>query len=222
MSRAEKPALPQDVVKRIVEEEKLRLQVREELERSKKSDYGSKAWTFLNSSFGLFLLTSIFVTGLGSLFTRWTERVKEREARTQEEKRLLAEFDFRLNELETRIDQIGAASDADDKGMLTVYIWRAARGTPDFQPAVPEFKNVHWADLIIQLDGLGISDNSAEAIGATRDLENLEGGVATLTSKGYHVFPANYLEQREKVLRTYSEKAWKRALADHTSVGPTY
>lgn len=209
MKYEENQALPEHVIRQVIAEEKLRSQVREELERERKGTNASKSglWMFLNSAFGVFLLSSIFVTGLGGLFTYWSQHARERDARIREEKKLLAEFDFRLKELQTRIAEIQSATNVEDKGALTVYIWRAARGNSDYQPAVPEFKNVHWADIIIQLESFGISEGASEAIAATRDLET---GVGVVTPKGYTVFPANYLEQRESILQKYDEKAWKK------------
>jgi hypothetical protein len=209
MGHAPNHSLPEDIVERIIAEERLRLQVREELERAKKtqSTSGLNLWAFLNSGFGIFLLSSIFVTGLGGLFTYWTQHNKEKEERVREEKRLLAEFDFRLKELETRITQINSTNNIEEKGTFTVFIWRAARGDGGFQAAVPEFRNVHWADIVIQLDSFGISENSAAAIAAIRDFETLAG---QKTPGRYTVFPDGYLEQREKTLRSYSEKAWKK------------
>jgi len=209
MSDNKEQQLPGHVVRQLIEEEKLRFQVRDELERQRKgaSASATSLWAFLNSAFGIFLLSSVFVTGVGGLFTIWNQHTKDKEDRIRQEKKLLAEFDFRLKELETRITEIKNAANADDKGALTVYIWRAARGNSDYQPAVPEFKNVHWADIVIQLDSYGISDHASDAIAAIRDLET---GRGTPSPKGYTVFPDSYLEEREKILRKYSEDASKK------------
>ena len=195
MNRHEK-VLSNEQMKRVIEEERLRLQVRSELERESKTTKGA-FWEFVNSAFGIFLLSSVFVTGLGGLFTVWTQHNREKENRIREEKKMLAEFDFRLKELETRIAEIQAAPTPDDKGALTVYIWRAARGNSDYQPAVPEFKNVHWADIVVQLDSYGITAHASEAIAAIRDLEVGVSGGATIgirSPHGYYVFPVGYLE----------------------------
>lgn len=144
---------------------------------------------------------------MGGLFTFWRQYSEGREGRLREEKKLLAEFDFRLKELETRITEIKVATDPDEKGALTVYIWRAARGNSDYQPAIPEFKNVHWADIVVQLDSYGVTGHTSEAIAAIKDLET---GVGAASPHGYNVFPDGYLEQREGILRKYSESAWKK------------
>src|SRR5208283_5213884 len=125
MSDNKEQQLPGHVVRQLIEEEKLRFQVRDELERQRKgaSASATSLWAFLNSAFGIFLLSSVFVTGVGGLFTIWNQHTKDKEDRIRQEKKLLAEFDFRLKELETRITEIKNAANADDKGALTVYIW---------------------------------------------------------------------------------------------------
>ena len=88
--------LPDEVIERIAGEEGLRFRLREEFEREKKDASDSKLMKFLNSAFGLLLITSLFVTGLGSLFAWWNQRAKETESRLPMERKLMAEFDFRL------------------------------------------------------------------------------------------------------------------------------
>lgn len=198
-------SLPEETIERITAEELVRLQVRERLHANDRPD--SRVLKFLNSAFGLFLLTSLFVSGLGGFFTYWNQKTKENEVRRGEEKKLLAEFDFRLSELDTRISEIARTSDLDVKGADTIYVYRAAMGS-DFQPALPEYKNEHWAGIIIQLSSLGISENSAQAITATRDLTS--GNYAGKGPGGLSFFAPGYLEDRAKTLHEYREAAWKK------------
>lgn len=199
MNLKTKVTLPQETIERITAEERLRFQLREELLSDKSGTSGSKALKFLNSAFGLFLLTTIFVSGLGGLFTWWNQKIKEDQALRQQQKKLLAEFDFRLNELDSRISQIAKANDPDSKGLYTVYVYRAALGA-QFQPTLPEFRDVTWAGIIIQLDSLGISEHSAQAIGATRDLASDE---YAGKGKTYSFFAPGYLEERARILHAY-------------------
>jgi hypothetical protein len=214
MHNIAKTPLPEETMERIAAEERFRLQVREELQRETKRDSSdSKTLKFLNSAFGIFLLTTIFVSGLGGIFTYWNQRAKEKEIRRQQQKKLMAEFDFRLNELDTRISEISKTNDPDRKGVYTIYVYRAALGT-QFQPALPEFRDVTWAGIIIQLDNLGISENSSQAIAATRDLASDE-----YAGKGqtYSFFAPGYLEERAKILHAFNDDAWKKIDPDRWS-----
>src|SRR6266403_6264503 len=74
--------LSEDTVRQIASEEKLRLRIRSELEKEKQQPE-SKVCRFLNSAFGLFLLSSVLVTGLGGLFASSQERARETERKNQ-------------------------------------------------------------------------------------------------------------------------------------------
>jgi hypothetical protein len=215
MSDGQKSNLPDDAVQRIVHEERVRFAIRQELERAAKieQELGSNVWRFLNSSFGLFLLTSILVSGVGGLLTYWNQQTKDTAARYQQEKKLLAEFDFRLNDIDSKITRIAQVSDPDEKGELTNHIYSAAHGSPEFQPAVPEYKQVHMAAIVVQLDSWGLSDHAAEAIAATRDLDSglvMQNGVVDRSPKGYRLLPLEYLQKRAKTLHQFSESAWNK------------
>src|SRR5579862_618555 len=99
------PHVPEHVIQRIVAEEATRIRVQAELDKQTITNR-SKAWQFLNSNLGIFVLTTIFVSGIGSAFTLWQQHAREVEARRQAGLRLLAEFDFRLNEVQFRSSRI--------------------------------------------------------------------------------------------------------------------
>lgn len=163
--------LSDEVIERIAGEERLRFRLRKEFEREKKDTSGSKLLKFLNSAFGLLLFTSIFVTGLGGFFTWWSQRAKETESRLQMERKLMAEFDFRLYAIDVWISHIAQTADVERKGVYTIFVYRAARGEKEFQTTLPQFKNEDWAGIVSQLNSLGITENFAKAIRATRDLQ---------------------------------------------------
>jgi hypothetical protein len=121
-------------------------------------------------------------------------------------KQLINEYDFRLNEIETRVAEIRQATNDDDKGALQVYIWRAVRGNSDFQPSLPEFANTHMVGVIVRLTEAGFTEHAKEAIQAARDLEN--GGAEAHSRQsphGYGLFSQEYLDSRVKDLRSYSD-----------------
>jgi hypothetical protein len=120
--------------------------------------------------------------------------------------KLISEYDFRLNELETRDEEIKQAANDDDKGALQVYIWRAVRGNSDFQPSLPEFANMHMVGVIVRLEEAGFTEHAKEAIQAARDLENGSAEAHSHQSPhGYGVFSQEYLDSRIKALRSYSD-----------------
>lgn len=205
--------LPDEVVARIAEEERLRFQLREELQKEKKDVSGSKFLKFLNSAFGLLLFTSIFVTGLGGLWTWWNQRVKETESRLQNERKLMAEFDFRLYAIDVWIGHIAKTTDLERKGVYTIFVYRASRGEKEFQTTLPQFKNEDWAGIVSQLNSLGITDHFADAIRATRDLQ--DGEYDLYSPKGnLGYFAPGFLEARAATLHEYSQAAWKKVDPD--------
>jgi hypothetical protein len=120
--------------------------------------------------------------------------------------KLINEYDFRLNEVETRDKEIRQATNDDDKGALQVYIWRAVRGNSDFLPSLPEFANTHMVGIIVRLKEAGFTEQAKEAIQAARDLENGSPEAHSHQSPhGYGVFSQEYLDSRIKDLRSYSD-----------------
>ena len=166
----EKPQLTEETVERIIAEETIRLEVREKLDKRKSDESGSRLVKFLNSSFGLFLLSTVFVAGLGGLFTYWTQRTKDLRTEQGTKEKLLAEYEWRLIDLDGRIAQNHANPEKPEVwGVNSLMTIKAVNGN-DFATTLPEFKEVNWAGLIIQLRELGISDYADEAIRATKVL----------------------------------------------------
>lgn len=194
------------MIRDIVRDEIVRGAIRTQLQAPTKP-HGPrlKLWAFLNSAFGIFVLSSILVSGLSAALTYAQSRAQESKNQAAQVRRLLAEFDFRLNEIDVRAARIRNTDSRTEKGQQTMYVWRAARGNSDYQPALPEFRNVHWAGIIIQLDGFGVAGNAALAVAATWDLEN---GRTVAAEDGYYLFPPNFLEQKARTLRAYREQAW--------------
>ncbi len=83
--------LSEDEVQRIKQEEKLRSDIRAALSPAKSTGLPDKLWDGLNSAFGLWFLTAFFVTGIGSVASKWYERAREteqkHEAQLTEERR---------------------------------------------------------------------------------------------------------------------------------------
>ncbi|SEB44417.1 hypothetical protein [Terriglobus roseus] len=200
MPTLHKPVISKSTREAIYLEEKARLLIREELAAEQKSKAAQPLtlWSFLNSQFALFLLGAIFVSGLGGAITYWNQAQHEKEAKYENARKLLAEFDFRLNELDFRIGNIVRGPQA-GVDIQRTYVWRVARGDQAFQPALPDYRNVHWAGLAIQLDTLGFGVDTAQAVQAARDLEN-----------GYPGYTPSFLAIRSEELHRFSDTAWKK------------
>ena len=83
----------------------------------------------MNSSLGIFLLTTIFVT-LGGAVVKWSaEQFVAREKKIGQERSALLEFDSRVSQMSARGDQIKELPDDDQKGSATLCIYHLAAGT---------------------------------------------------------------------------------------------
>ena len=203
----EKRLLSEESIERIVAEETVRLEVRERLCKRKTDESSSKLVKFFNSGLGLFLLTTIFVTGFGGLFTYWTQRAKDIRAEQGNKEKLLAEYEWRLIDLDGRIAQNRATSNQEVWGVNSLMIIKAVTAK-DFTTALPEFKEEHWAGLIIQLRELGISEYADEAI---RTMRTLTDGPFPDHDTGNRGFLApEVLDQQSAILHKYFASAHKK------------
>jgi len=174
-------------------------------------NHPSSFWDFLNSQFGLFILGAIFITGLGSFFTASHQAKLERDTRVTTARKLLAESRFRLNEVEFRTNQIKKTNDISAKQVFSRFIYAAAMGPKEFQPALPQYKSVHWAGVIILMDSLEHVDGFDEAIQTTRDFED------GFNDNGNNYFEVPYLEKRINFMHEYLDRVEAKIQADDES-----
>ena len=91
--------LKQDEQTRIRDEELFRQEVRRELEASKpKKSAGAQFWSLLNSSFALWFLSSVILTGLTSYWSWHRQQNDEKMKKLSIQKRLNTEVSFRIEE----------------------------------------------------------------------------------------------------------------------------
>jgi len=182
--------------------------VREKLDKRKSDESGSRLVKFLNSSFGLFLLSTFFVTGLGGLFTYWTQKTKDVRTEQGTKEKLLAEYEWRLIDLDGRIAQNHAnPGNPEVWGVNSLMTIKAVNGN-DFATTLPQFKEVNWAGLIIQLRELGISDYADEAIRATKVLT--DGPFPHLDSDRRGYVDCEVLDRLSGTLHKYFDSAHKK------------
>jgi hypothetical protein len=78
-------ALSNEIVERIAKEEAMRMEIRNSLSKSADSSTGKSfnLWEWLNSSFGLWLLSTIFVSTIGTIYTQRYEERREAEKKAE-------------------------------------------------------------------------------------------------------------------------------------------
>lgn len=87
-------------------EEQYRIEVRAQLESTAKAKSRNRLWAFLNSSFGLWLLSAVFITGIGATVTRY--RAEQAAAKHHKEliERLDLEISYRLSQVLIRLYEL--------------------------------------------------------------------------------------------------------------------
>lgn len=121
--------LPDAERERIRLEESYRLEVRNQLNTDAPKRKGPGAWAVLNSSFGLWVLSAVFITGAGALFTQRQEAHASAAKRQETIERLDLEISYRISRVlgdlfslapatTTDSAQAGAEGDADVRIVL--------------------------------------------------------------------------------------------------------
>jgi hypothetical protein len=140
----------EELINRIRAEEIVRFEVKKELEKNDKGSQ-SKLWTFLNSNFGLFILSSIVLGliswGYTTLQTRSAENVQKRVL----ERRLVTEMRYRVLIVDLKIQDGREAPDSiawrflyDIEDTFHGHTSRTANGKTSetsFSPIFSEFSN---------------------------------------------------------------------------------
>lgn len=168
MAEPAQPELTNDDRMKIRLEEEYRAAVRKDLQdTSHREGPKSAIWVFVNSSFGLWLLSAIFVTGAGSLFTLYqnaeNERVKK-EAILDTERKLIAEkierldleIAYRLSATQSNLQAISVLPELRKDVATRKHIKDAVRplfspANEKVQPLFPEFSSYSGLALIAEL-----------------------------------------------------------------------
>jgi uncharacterized protein YlzI (FlbEa/FlbD family) len=167
--------------------------------------------SFLNSSLGIFFLTTLLVT-LGGALVKWSYgRYVEQANLIAQEKLLLTELDFRISQLDYRRQQIqDSHGDAARVVGYCLYIYRIVYGDVPSQPAgtfhslKPEFQKESMAAIILLLSVLSRQPQPAGVLTVLSDMEMEKGEVPSAIPQRI-VYPPGLLESRLKVLHDYSQ-----------------
>lgn len=120
---------------RIRLEESYRFEIKYNIEKGK--NHKNPYWEFVNSSFGLFLLSAIFLSGFGQIYSNW-----EKQKLKKSELEILAIE--HLVEIDYRIEQISfhRALIADSLNKFrnsSMKVWRTIGGDIGYTPTNPKF-----------------------------------------------------------------------------------
>jgi hypothetical protein len=141
-------------------EERYRFEIRNKLEENTKNRSPSRLWAFVNSSFGLWLLSAIFISGIGTIYTQVqnsrAERLKKEEvirAEALKTKELIDRLDleigYRLSQVQIRLYSLRAVNDATLIGDVNKSLSRPPQG--EFFSLYPEFSSFSLLALMAEL-----------------------------------------------------------------------
>jgi hypothetical protein len=183
--------LDESTKNRIWSEERFREEVRKQLEEQSSKEKPGKWLKFLNSSFGLWVLSAVFISGAGGLYTQWhtshQEGVKLDDQRRTEEKRLVELHERMKLEIAHRLSQtLIRLSDAADSGQperlrkgrtekdVRVILEDFATGTGiRLAPLYADLANQTTLAMVVEVSASSKSDQSAQLKRAVEDLSGL-------------------------------------------------
>ncbi len=132
-------------------EEIFRQEVRQEIEENKKtSSRTQKTWSFLNSNFGLFVFSIVFVSIFSWGYTHWNEYRKEKSQNAATARRLDAEITNRIEHAEKIL-----GDELRDIGSIHRAIWggKAETSRPSqYTPIFSEFTYRSLYSLLWELE----------------------------------------------------------------------
>lgn len=202
------------------EQEVFRKEIRDELSPPKQNSARGRAWEVLNSNFGMWLLSAVLLSGLGTLYTRYQTGVDEARKNAEAERvesnrvselrdRLKLEISFRLSTALSRLNKIDKmqqrAAQEDQKKYIQRALAPLALPTSDSEPPLfPEFKAFSGIALVAELRR-HVPD------GEKLLLKKILAGASILTAETYSEQPAEERTAREvgaQLLKTMRYPEW--------------
>ncbi|HXH48721.1 MAG TPA: hypothetical protein VNM47_05065 [Terriglobia bacterium] len=126
---------------------------------------------FFNTKLGILVLSTMIIPAIAGLYAHMQQRATQRTAENQQIIKLMAEFDWRMAEIERFRNKIPNGADP-VKYQSGAYIWRAIIGDTAYIPTLPEFRGVHLGGIVGQLRALGFEDGSDNALKAVKEMES--------------------------------------------------
>lgn len=205
-------------IDKIRQEELIRLEIQNEL-APRKPDESSPIWEALNSNFGLWLLSAIFISGFGALYTNHQNKEKERQQIEQAARlnkknileridRLSMEFSYRLSSSLIRLEAANTLSPSSTS--IDARKTRVSAFAPLTSPApdsggalYPEFKDRSGLALLAELSTIAESGERAEL----KDIITRLSGILNAPSSIEPGTPAEFQSLAGKLLE--STKHWR-------------
>lgn len=164
--------LSEDEMRQIRAEELFRLEVRRELEAARPHPTaGQRLWSWLNSAFGLWLLSSVVLTGLTSVYAHYRDATEQAHKNEQLKRRLLVEITGRMNEAthvlekyRSDIDQGTFGAPADIYGSVVNCLDNSFLYDPNDRQDLsiyPEFQKRNIQSLLYEYGRLDVSEHKA-------------------------------------------------------------
>jgi FlaG/FlaF family flagellin (archaellin) len=171
---------------RIRAEEIFRYEVRREIEARRPKDSGGKRlWSLVNSTFGVWLLSSVVLGGLTFAYTTYQQQSAEKMRKAQAERRLKEEISGRVSNGLATMRQNRIRIERGEQGRTMEAVYNEAIGfldnrvtsdsyTYDFS-TYPEYKQRNFHSLTIELCAL-VGQSRLAALRASYDhLADLSG-----------------------------------------------
>jgi hypothetical protein len=169
----------------------------------------SRLWDFLNSTFCLFFLSSVVLSGIVSIYRIQLQTAAEDHNAYQEAMKYATEFNYRLAKIEFHRAVIEGLEAGNRPSLAMIQIIKGQEETVDqfmrFEPSLPEFKNINMLAIAGRLKGLGINkryDDVSKALLALEQGWDQNYGVDTKT-----------IDTSIESLRLYKREALEEALS---------
>lgn len=191
-------------VQAIYEEEKLRKDIQNKINPPPKQPF---IWGFLNSTFGIFLLSSVVITGLSKLYSDYHAYTERKSQTYTQLTALITEFDYRTREMSYFIRRLSEPNmTSDDRQGHGVLIWRVVIGHSDYQPTLPEFKGVHWLGVATKMR---LVYPEVDATGVQDAIFSIETG-----KNSQWFYNLDTLKKNYAVIKSYDDRVTKKYIND--------
>jgi len=137
---------------RIRAEEIFRDEVRASLNVRESSTRMARLWKLLNSSFAIFLLSSVVLSGVSFQYQRWVASQTKKSEHVQLREEASLELNYRF------VIMQGVLKEPSAKGRDGLYVHAIFFGQEPYAPAVSRFKSISIPALMFLLKREGLED----------------------------------------------------------------
>ncbi len=204
--------LTTEEIDRIRFEEILRAEIRAKIDEEAKSTKTKKPiWDFVNSTFGIWLLSAIFVSGAGAIFTQYQQENAEREKKIDTIEKLDLEIGYRFSQVLLRLYELS------DKGapMANLKTGKTETDVKKVLEILHESPSRSITTLYPEYDKLGLPSLLAELKRHTTDKgerEKIDHSLAALVGQNIENKDLSNLNSRAGlILDSLMLKRWKSA-----------